>query len=173
MEIWKAVVGYEGFYEVSDQGRVRSLPRTVPSRGGFRVSPGRMRALVPKSNRYLTVILSKQGAIKCCHVHQLVLGAFVGPCPAGMETLHYDGDKTNNNLINLRYGSRSENRSDGKRLGRDNSGERNGHAKLTYQQVHDIRRRCAAGETQRALAVEHGVTFQTINKVVQRETWDW
>ena len=173
MEVWKDVLGYEGFYEVSDQGRVRSLPRTVPSRGGTRVSPGRIRKLVPKSNGYLTVTLSKHGRIKCCHVHQLVMEVFIGPCPDGHEVCHYNGDKTNNNLKNLRYDTRSANRSDGKRLGRDNSGERNGHSKLTYQQVHDIRRRVAAGETQRKLASEYGVAFQTINKVVRRETWDW
>ena len=173
MEVWKAVVRYKGIYEVSNQGRVRSLPRRVASRGGTRVSPGRVRKLVPHSNGYLTVMLCKGGVRECCYVHRMLLGAFVGACPTGHEARHLDGNKTNNTTSNLVYGSSSENKGDNKRLGRDNSGERNGHAKLTYQQVHDIRRRVAAGETQRSLAVEHGVTFQTINKVVQRETWNW
>lgn len=96
MEYWLPVVGYEGLYEVSDLGRVRS-PRKV---------------LLPHVGRngYLTVGLSKQGWQRTLRVHRLVLEAFVGPCPQGMECLHHpDPDKANNSLGNLRWGTRAEN----------------------------------------------------------------
>jgi NUMOD4 motif/HNH endonuclease len=112
-ERWKPVVGYEGYYEVSDLGRVRSLrhrwgPRPVPL------------VLKPQSrpSGHLHVSLygySKNGSTQA--IHHLVLEAFVSPCPEGFEGCHGDGDPANNALGNLRWDTRSANVQDALRHG--------------------------------------------------------
>ena len=108
-EQWKSVPGYEGIYEVSDQGRVRSLDRIDASGNRRR---GQDRKPVTKASGYLKVDLCKDGRESAPSVHRLVLTAFVGPAPDGMETCHNDGNPTNNALSNLRWGTHSANISD-------------------------------------------------------------
>lgn len=110
-ETWSPVPDYE-FYEVSDQGRVRSLDRTVPSRWG---TPKRTRGRVLRQSsqgRYLVVTLYRDGEPKTALVHRLVLLAFVGPCPDGQEGLHANDIGTDNRLANLRWGTPGENAQD-------------------------------------------------------------
>ena len=104
IERWLPVVGHEKYYDVSDHGRVRSRhPRT-------RAVGGILKLVVRKSSGRVFVNLSNgHSGGKSYIVHRMVLEAFVGPCPPGMETLHADDDPTNNNLNNLRWGTRSEN----------------------------------------------------------------
>lgn len=121
-EEWRAVVGYEGRYEVSNLGRVRSLDRLVRGgKGGLRPVKGRV--LKPMAGQYghLSVDLCKGGRRirRMSRVHRLVLESFVGPCPDGMEVCHYDGDPANNRIENLRYDTRSANMFDRVRHGRD------------------------------------------------------
>ncbi|WP_432418660.1 NUMOD4 motif-containing HNH endonuclease [Corynebacterium suedekumii] len=113
VEQWSAVPGYEGAYEVSDQGHVRSVDRRiVDSRGVRRTLQGRL--LTPQVNAggYLSVHLSRGGRGAHPPVHRLVLAAFVGPAPEGYETRHLDGDPANNALPNLTWGTHSENELD-------------------------------------------------------------
>lgn len=113
-ERWRAVLGYEGVYEVSDQGRVRSLAR-CDSRGR-RVKP-RIMSQITQQSGHMCVKLSRDGSYRSAKVHQLVLEAFVGPRPDGCESLHYDDNPANNNIVNLRWGTRSENLRDRVRNG--------------------------------------------------------
>lgn len=108
------VPGYED-YEVSDQGRVRSLTRSVRSRWG---TPKALKGRVLRQcdqGKYLVVTLYRDRVPKMFTVHRLVLLAFVGPCPEGQEGLHFDDDGKNNRLENLRWGSHIENARDCKR----------------------------------------------------------
>lgn len=118
-EQWKPIPGWEGCYEVSDQGRVRSLERKTwcPRGAGFwrtvgtkTLSPGLVRG-------YERVSLQRNGHLENVSVHRLVLLAFIGPCPEGMEACHNDGDKRNNHLSNLRYDTSSANHLDRNRHG--------------------------------------------------------
>ena len=103
-ETWLPVVGFEGHYEVSDQGRVKTLKTDVATGG---------RILKPQViARYYYVGLWKNGKLKQSRLHRLVLLAFVGPCPEGMECLHGPGGKFDNRLSNLRWGTKSENMQD-------------------------------------------------------------
>ena len=108
-EEWRPVVGWEGLYEVSDQGRVRSSDRTVHCKNGrTRRYKGRVLKLWKNSKGYLQVSLYGKGETKKL-VHRIVLEAFVGDCPEGLETLHIDGNPANNHVGNLKWGTSSEN----------------------------------------------------------------
>lgn len=113
-ERWLPVVGFEGFYEVSDLGRVRSLDRTVRTKGGA-TKRHRGRVLTPKraNNGYLQVDLSKLGVTHQRLLHRLVLEAFVGPHPANTEACHApDPDTSNNRATNLRWDTHANNCAD-------------------------------------------------------------
>jgi hypothetical protein len=103
VEVWKSVVGFEGRYEISDQGRVRNL-RT-------------RRLLKLNGVRYIHVALQVNGVREDRSVHKLMLAAFVGPCPVGLHALHWDDVKKNNVLSNLRYGTAEDNCADATRNG--------------------------------------------------------
>ncbi|MDF2707066.1 MAG: hypothetical protein K0R62_2718 [Nonomuraea muscovyensis] len=102
-ERWLPVVGWEGLYEVSSQGRVRSLYSGTRSKTGF------PKPHCTSRGQYMAVDLSRQGKRKTIAVHVLVAAAFIGPRPDGMDVCHNDGDSLNNRPENLRYGTRSEN----------------------------------------------------------------
>ena len=110
IEEWRAVPGYEGHYEVSDHGRVRSLDRVVVDRKD-RTLRCRGRVLRPGTNRYgyQYVSLSKGGTGKTVTVHRLVTAAFIGPRPVGLDVMHADDNPANNHLSNLSYGTTTEN----------------------------------------------------------------
>lgn len=116
MTDWRAVPGYEGSYEVSRDGRVRSVTRQVPyGRHGCTIYQGRELRLTRLKIGYLTVKLALAGHTRTTYVHELVLRAFVGPRPktdARGEIRHLDGDKTNNHIDNLKYGTIIENAAD-------------------------------------------------------------
>lgn len=107
-ERWLPVVGFEGWYSVSDRGRVRSEDRVVTlSDGVARCIRGQLLAPFPQSGkegrRYLCVHLVRAGVRETRAVHLLVLESHVGPRPDGMLGCHWDDDITNNRLSNLRY----------------------------------------------------------------------
>jgi len=116
VETWRAIVGYEGAYEVSDLGNVRSLTRWVPyGRHKGMTYKGRPLRLTLIKNGYLTVKLAFAGLTRTTYVHEIVLKAFEGPRPyteARGEIRHLDGVKTNNVLSNLKYGTINENAAD-------------------------------------------------------------
>lgn len=118
IEKWLPVVGWEGLYEVSDQGRVRSLDRITYGRNGStRVARGRILTPATGSTGYLTVSLSNRSHHKMRMVHILVAEAFIGARPAGHYCCHGDGVKLNNNLVNLRWDTPSGNMQDAVRHG--------------------------------------------------------
>jgi len=122
-EVWKPIEDYPG-YEVSNIGRVRSwLGR---GRYGKRLQVPLVRSLYKCKEGYWILTLHRCGVRHVYRVHQLVIEAFRGKTPKGMETRHFDGDKDNNNLVNLIYGTRSQNHMDKIRHGKTNRGEKHG-----------------------------------------------
>lgn len=125
-ERWLPVVGYEGFYEVSDHGRVRSVDRTVKFRDGRVFSyTSQLRSQTPQvPYGHMAVGLKRKGKRRTVRVHRLVLEAFVGPCPPGMEGCHNDGNPANNHVSNLRWDTSSANKQDVLRHGRHHCANR-------------------------------------------------
>jgi len=113
IEIWRPIVGFEAYYEVSDLGRVRSLPKSVwvshPSGAYEKRLPPKLRK--PYKNAGSMDLNLNPGKVKR-KVHHLVLETFVGIRPVGLVTRHLNGDFTDNRLVNLEYGTQSENRFD-------------------------------------------------------------
>ena len=92
------------------------------------------------SGYYVATIYRDDGLVRVRTVHRMVLEAFVGPCPEGMECCHEDGDKSNNRLSNLYWGTHKENSDDSVRLNLTTKGTKNGMAKLSEFDVIEIRR---------------------------------
>lgn len=171
METWKEIPGYPG-YEVSDHGRVRSYKKHL---GGVRwvIEKTPQRILKPstgKGNEYPSLAISdSSGASRRWRVHQLVLLAFIGPPPDGMETCHEDGDSANNHLSNLRYDTHVGNCADmpAHQAARAKS-------RLTESQVVYIRTSVyEKTATPADLMAEFGVSNITIVKIVRGRTYKW
>lgn len=127
LDYWKPIVGFEGRYEVSVTGAVRSLPRAVGNAHGTK-SQRKAAMLSPglASNGYRTVAIGRGNTRT---IHSLIAEAFIGPCPNGKEVLHNDGDRQNSRLSNLRYGTRRENILDSVAHGTWMSPSRSAHCK--------------------------------------------
>ena len=138
-EIWKAIPGYEGFYEVSNMGRVKSLIRFVNSRNGKRIVKEKI--LNPAILRiYPYVSLAKHGNKKGFKVHRLVLEAFIGKCPKDMVCCHGSKGSLVNTLDNIEWGtSKKNNGKDKIRDGKAMYGNRNHASVFTKEIVIEIK----------------------------------
>lgn len=106
------------------------------------------------------------------NVHSLVASAFLGPRPHKNQVRHLDGDKLNNSIANLKYGTQAENEQDKLRHGRDQRGERHWKCILTERAVRAIRRRYRFGNAPK-LAAEFGVKPRHIRAVASGKVWSW
>jgi hypothetical protein len=163
------------FYEVSDFGRVRSLPRKG---GNNRLYGGRVRTPFVRKDGHIEVALCRSGQRHMSAVHRLVLTAFIGPPPPGHEGCHNNGQAADCMLGNLRWDTHGANMADMVRHGTRPAGERHGQAKLTWAAVKDIRSRYAAGKsgtgprvTQDDLALAYGVSRSRISYLVTGRAW--
>lgn len=169
-EQWRPIVGLEGSYEVSDLGRIRSIARIVVRRDGLRLRiRERIRKVHPHPiHGYLTFTANR--AIGAKYVHVIVMRAFVGPCPLGLETRHRDGDQLNNKLSNLTYGTKAENESDKITHGTLRWGERVNTSKLKASEVIQIRM-IGGSKPHREIASEFGVSRRLIGMIISRKIW--
>lgn len=157
MEKWKPVLGYEDLYEVSNLGNVRNL----------RTGAAKIATYDPKTKRN-NLLLWRSNKCKNVRISTLVLSAFVGPRPEGLECCHNDGDALNNKLENLRWDTHTSNIHDRVLHGTSNRGERCGTAKLTKIQVAAIR---ADTRLQRIIAEEYGVLQSAISRIKSGVRW--
>ena len=171
-EIWMPISGYKNCYEVSSLGRIKSVARLREGRPG-RICRVRERIVAQGDmpSGHLNVSLSKDGVKKTFWVHILVLSAFAGPCPAGLECLHGDGNPKNNAIDNLRWGTPLDNACDRDRHGTTARGERNAEAQLTESQVRDIKSRLGKWGEGKRIAREYGVSESLISDIKSGRTW--
>lgn len=168
-EIWKDIVGYEGWYQVSNLGRVKRIKSGYGARVGRILKSG-------NGDNYPVAWLHKGGKPKGAYVHTLVLEAFVSSRPPGCECNHKNGIKSDNRSENLEWVTRSENRKHAHRTLRRKfgfgRGENHCNAKLTEEKVLKIRNLFEMGEyTKYELGEMFGCSYMTIHDAVCRHTW--
>ena len=173
-EIWKWVVGYEGYYQVSNCGNVRSVDRVIEySTGQIRQHRGQVLKRRLDGGGYPHVSLYDSGQEWDAKTHRLVLETFVSPSPEGHECNHIDGDKLNNRIENLEWVTPGENNRHAYENGlNQNAGEGHCWAKLTAHQVREIRQLYATGNYyQREIGAMFGVASTTVSRIVAGKRW--
>lgn len=170
VEQWLPIDGFPG-YEVSNLGRVRTWR-------DFRGNPfGRNTPHILKLRRnakrgnYLAIDLVRDRKYHRKLIHSLVLNAFVGPKPEGMECRHLDGDPGNAKVSNLAWGTPTQNHADKRCHGTSNAGSRNPMAKLTAQDVRSIRELSKTGMSQRLIAKQFGISQPAVSNVLTNHRW--
>ncbi len=171
MENWKDIPEYEGLYQVSDLGRVRSLDKVVIQKDGIaRKMKGKIlksRQEVTQNRHYVDLYNNKKR--KRFYVHSLVVLAFIGERPEGYDICHISGDNQDNRLANLRYDTKSQNQIDIYR-----QGGKHGLGKLSIKEVLEIRELYSTGTyTHKELAEMYSVSVNTTRRVVRRECFYW
>lgn len=156
-------------YRVGNDGSIWSCREAIR---GTRLSD-KWHQLKPQSRRgYLRVGLWKDGKLHWRSVHRLVLEAFAGRCPDGMECLHApDPCKANNALSNLRWGTPLENSGDQLIAGTRQQGSGKPDAKLTESDIHTIRKLVSDGLSRRRVAKQYGVSHTVINDIIRGRLW--
>lgn len=170
MEQWKPIPGYRGYW-ASDRGRIKTWDKI----------------LIPRLNKkkwgYPEVEVWTGGILVCEHcyrrkgsksvrrkVHRLVMGAFHGDCPEGLQVGHLDGNPMNNNLANLKYVTIKENAEHRIQHGTNNQGSRQWKAKLTEDQVRLIRA-LAPTISKFKIAKQFSITESNVIAILKRKTW--
>ena len=188
MEVWKNVPGFE-FYQISSEGRVWSLPRTIArtgDRGNTACLKGKYLKIHKTHAGYLYTVLSKDGKRKAVPIHRLVLLAFIGPCPEGMQARHFpDNSKTNNRPENLSWATPKQNSADREFHGTLSKGEK--HSRITKKfalrgtqlarsrfnddQIREMRKLREQGWTLRRIAKKFDYDHANVLRIVRREMW--
>lgn len=170
-EKWAAIPGFEGKYEASTLGRIRSLRFINGHVNALRKEPLVLRGGPAAGGRRL-VHLRRDGKARTYQVAPLILSAFVGPCPSDKHvSAHWDDNAANNRIGNLRWATHKENKADALRNGRIAVGGRAYNADLSDAAALEIRHRLWAGERPSHLALEYGVSRQVITQVGRHRTY--
>jgi hypothetical protein len=164
IEIWKDIEGYEGYYQVSNFGRVKSLNV---------FGKEKHRKLQTDKNGYLVIGLRKLGKEKNCKVHRLVALTFI-PNSNNKKTInHIDGVKTNNQVSNLEWATYSENMTHAFITGLkpNQSGSKNWQAKVSEKDVLEIRKKAERGAKQASLGREYNLSQPAISLIINKRNW--
>lgn len=173
---YREIPGFPGYW-AGDDGSVWTAKRqggTRPGRIviGWQITGHRKRMKLSSARGgYLKISLCRQGRYTTKQVHVLILETFVGQKPPGQECRHLNGNRRDNRLMNLQWGTRIENFEDRDLHGKTVRGERSTQAKLTDSDVIDIRNAVANGVPHVVLAGQFNVSRTLIRNVAQRRNW--
>lgn len=157
-EVWKIIKDYPA-YKISNKGKVYNLKR------------GKLLKPLENTQGYLMVMLYNKDFRKRCYIHRFVLIAFRGLPSFNEETRHLDGTKTNNQLSNLKWGTKKENWKDRKRYGNNLQGEKNGKSKLKVCDVLTTRKKYNKGVKRRVLSERFKVSTHQISLIIHCKSW--
>lgn len=185
-EVWLPIFGWEGSYEISNKGRVKSLPKKypIPNNGGIRISTVKIHKLdigKKKGKEYARAKLNLNNCSKKYSVHRLVATHFIPNVENKPQVNHKDGNKLNNDVNNLEWATSSENqihaiqtgliKEPAKRLG-IRQGITHGRTILSEKNVYSIRKKYDEGEKISKIAKEYpNLDSSTIRSVCIRKNW--
>jgi hypothetical protein len=173
-EEWRDIPGWEGMYQASSLGRIRSIDRHVISKDN-RVVHHKERVL--RQNRaiknYLVVSLSRDNKWVSQKVNRLVAMSFLGTPQVGSHARHIDGNNQNNRVTNIEWGTVTDNNRDKRRHGKNRPGETNPSAKLKNCEAALIKRLIARGLSDAKIAHMFLVTYQLIGRIRKKIIWTW
>lgn len=176
-EVWLAAVGFENSCEVSNLGNVRTIDRLVVRSNGRKCfhKGNDLKPMIRNGYHAVTLMNPISGKRISKNIHLLVASTFIGVRPDGSWINHIDGDKTNNRVWNLEYCTPSQNAIHAYKNGLHNSNLGSNHhsAKLSLENVLDIRQRLSQGAICQHLANEYGVEFTTIRDIKIGKTWKY
>lgn len=171
-EVWKNIDGYDGIFQVSNLGSVRSVDRFVNGAYGKRWIKGKyFKPVLNKSDGYLRVVFMVDGVSKRHYVHRLIANAFLPKINGKEYVNHIDGNKLNNSISNLEWCTLKENQQHAFRIGLNHgkSGTANNNAKLSSQMAKEIIKDYQSGTyTYRELAKKYHVGHSTIGNVITK-----
>ena len=182
-ENYSNISGYEGLYQVSNTGKVKSLLRLesfpsakVKGRNFTRKRRERILSPAPDKDGYLKVVLCKNSILENFFVHRLVISAFKQNLTNLPQINHIDGNKLNNTIENLEWCSSSHNNYHRYRLNlidiKKISGENHWNSKLKEEDILKIIEKWESGSiSQRKIAIEYKVSKSTISKIIRKENW--
>ena len=168
----RPIPDFPGYYARED-GVILST-RVYGPHAGFAYKPlSEARELTQKAKTggYLYVYMSANGSEYTLRVQRLILMAFKGLPPTGVEARHLNSDRTDNRICNLAWGTKRTNMRDRDNVGKTVRGEKHHRAKVTESQVIEIRQRAITGEKQRVLAATYGLTQTAIWHIIHRKSW--
>ena len=170
MEVWVGIPEYEGFYEVSSFGRIRSVDRNIIRKDGrTQFCRGRiLQSFQGSTCNYLSIQLCRDNIPQKFLIHRLVAIMFCGlDSDSNMEVNHIDGNRHNNRADNLEVVTHQENINHSVRTGlKRDYGENHVHAKLSNEDAKEIRESYQNGVLQKDLASSYGVCKQTISDII-------
>jgi len=174
VEEWLDVIGYEGFYQVSNLGRVRSVDRSIVRKNGkIFYKKGRvLKQTLDSHYPRFQVSLCKNGVENLVRVHTLVASAFLGSPPKGLIVCHGTKGSLCNEIANLYYGTHETNSKDKVRDGTSNRGEKHHKVKLTEKDVIAIRVNKESLSDQ-CWAERLNVSRRAVNAAKNGQTWSW
>jgi len=164
-ELWVPIIGYVGWYDVSNFGRVKRVM------GGAGTFSGKILSDQNMGDGYAGVTLWKNGSHCRFYVHHLVMSAFIGPRLEGLQVNHKDGNKKNNSLDNLEYVTPVENMAHASGTGLvSQRGENSSRSKLVEKEVHEIRK-LLGKETHKSIAAMYNVGVAAISRIATGKSW--
>ena len=172
-EYWADIPDYEGLYQVSNKGRIKSLTRNVKHRSGLRTIPEKILQIkTRKRTGYQDVSLCKNGVAQTKSIHRLVMSAFVGTLD--LEIDHINRNPSDNNLANLQYLTREQHTIKDKlgRLRPKLQGINHHNAKLTDEEVIEIYNLAwFSNLTQEEIAGNFNINQATVSEIKKRKCW--
>lgn len=176
-EEWRDVVGYEGSYQVSDIGRVKSVPRVYKMKDGRRKNIKKeiiMKFDIDKDG-YFKIGLREKGKQRNFFIHRLVAQAFIKNPENKPQVNHIDGIKTNNSITNLEWVTHQENRTHAAENGLvpDQWGCKNPNVKISESKVRIIRELNKKGVKYSEISEIVGTSVSNVKNIIFGKTWKW
>jgi hypothetical protein len=166
-QLWKPVLGYEGIYEASSEGRIRRL---APAKGAH---VGRiLKPQIHGRYGYTHICLCREGTVKMTLTHRVIAEAFLGPCPEGLTVNHKNRKGGDNRACNLEYLTLKENNqhacANGRPVQHGAALSRNG---WVDDDIREMRRRVTAGESRVKVAADYGTSHAQVSRICARLSW--